>query len=356
MKVVEMLGGLGSQMFKYAFYEHLKEQTSDKVYIDTSSYYFKQVWNGYELKEIFGIDAPDIWSDDFGSLTDRWPYHITSYRKYAYRCIKKQSSARVVTYFSEGKPSRDNISRFLLSDNTLYKLAIEIYKCLINVKKMFKKTSTEEKEQTLPAYFKQESHHQGGATYPDDYAIISGAVLYDEADLQDDRYFPHRDRLMEVFKFPEWEEEDEKNRLMSENMLKEDSVAMHIRRGDHLYDNEELFTSYFSKSVEYIINNTNTKPHFYIFSDELEWCKENCDVIGFKNYISKDESDYNITFVDNNDGSRSYKDMQLMTYCKHNIIPSSTFSWWGAYLSKHDPKEKITIAPKGYWPTVGVHL
>ena len=62
MKIVAMVGGLGSQITKYMFLLFLREKTNDEeIWIDTSSFEYLKCWNGYELEKIFGIREKDIW-------------------------------------------------------------------------------------------------------------------------------------------------------------------------------------------------------------------------------------------------------------------------------------------------------
>ena len=50
-----------------------------------------------------------------------------------------------------------------------------------------------------------------------------------------------------------------------------------------------------------------------------------------------------VLYVEGNTGEYSWIDMYLMSLCKGLIIPNSTFSWWGAWLNKHE--DKCIIAP-----------
>ena len=67
MKIVHIESGLGNQMLSYCEYLALKSLHPDEdIYIETMIYDIPECnevikqWNGYELKRIFGIDAPNI--------------------------------------------------------------------------------------------------------------------------------------------------------------------------------------------------------------------------------------------------------------------------------------------------------
>ena len=118
-----------------------------------------------------------------------------------------------------------------------------------------------------------------------------------------------------------------------EGIKKSNSVSLHVRRGNYLNlkNFNVLDIDYYMKAVEYIRKNVE-KPTFYIFSDDLEWCKNS---LGFLD---------NCIFVDST--KTEIDDLKLMSFCKHNIIANSSFSWWGAWLNQNF--KKTVIAPKGW--------
>ena len=68
MKIVKILGGLGNQMFQYAFALELDHRTGEPVYLDLSGYDDYGVHNGFELDRVFGIQPRLASAKDIGRL------------------------------------------------------------------------------------------------------------------------------------------------------------------------------------------------------------------------------------------------------------------------------------------------
>ena len=152
---------------------------------------------------------------------------------------------------------------------------------------------------------------------------------------QSEKYFIHYKKIvLKLFSFPKIKDKLVQKHL---NLIKnKNSVAIHIRRGDYLnnpkarYFHGILGENYYKKSISFIKKKVKN-PIFFIFSDDIELVKKNHPFFNNKKYIFTDTKS-------------SINDLYLMSNCKHFIIANSTFSWWGAWLSKN--KNKIVCAPK----------
>jgi len=115
-------------------------------------------------------------------------------------------------------------------------------------------------------------------------------------------------------------------------------ISIHVRRGDYLKssEHENLSINYYKNAIKYVQEKYD-HPKFFIFSDDLKWCKTNLSEI-----IAGDKE-----YVDINIGSDSFMDMKLMSECNVNIIANSTFSWWSSFLNRNDLQE--VIVPKRWF-------
>ncbi len=164
---------------------------------------------------------------------------------------------------------------------------------------------------------------------------------------QTEKYFKrYRKLILKDFSFPE--KISKKNKDILELIKRKNAVSIHVRRRDYVANkytsayHSTCSFSYYTKATSYIQKKVKN-PWFIIFSDDPRWCKKHLPV-------PKDTF-----FVSHNTGKNSFEDMRLMSYCKHNIVANSSFSWWGAWLNQN--QEKIVIAPRKWFndPKVNPH-
>lgn len=269
MKIVNILGGLGNQMFEYAMYLALKDaHPEEEIKVCTRSFRGYGLHNGLEIQRVFNVELPEASLLELSKLA----YPFFNYKTY----------------------------------------------------------------QVMFHWLKQRKSMTKGLTsiaFSADEIRRTDSVFYDGY-WQNENNFKHiRPSILEKFSFPVIN--DERNMELAKKLIEKNSVSIHIRRGDYL--KEPIWCvcdqNYYARGINYVMAKENVDL-FCIFSDDIQWCRE---------HIKNIAGGVEIAYVDWNKGRESFKDMQLMTYCKHNIIANSSFSWWGAWLGCREGK--IVIAP-----------
>jgi len=128
------------------------------------------------------------------------------------------------------------------------------------------------------------------------------------------------------------------NKELYDKISSTESVCISIRRGDYVTNevykkrflvcDQDYFESAVKKLDE-LVNDTT----FFIFSDDVEWARNNLN-FGRECYY---ESGNDTVF----------EKLRLMSACKHFIISNSSFSWWAQYLSTNI--NKVVVAPSQWY-------
>lgn len=116
------------------------------------------------------------------------------------------------------------------------------------------------------------------------------------------------------------------------------SISVHVRRGDYaqgtkLFD--ALPLEYYMSAVNYIASK-RSDPHFFFFSDDIDWVRKNLII------------DHPATYIDPT--TNDAVDLIIMTHCNDHINANSSFSWWSAWLGEKD--DGITIVPKNWYKSL----
>lgn len=151
---------------------------------------------------------------------------------------------------------------------------------------------------------------------------------------QGEEYFPDSIDFLSAI-FNESQLSDYYLNIMGE-IINTNSVSIHVRRGD--YNNNHMHghiatRAYYNNAISQAINDLQN-PVFFVFSDDIDWCKNElkfgeCKAI----YVKPDRE-------------AVWNELYLMSECKGHIISNSSFSWWGQKLDSKD--EKIVYCVE-YW-------
>lgn len=273
MNIIHVYGGLGNQMFQYAFYKNLLQKYPNNTFLSLEYFNNKRPKAAHGTKFLLSTIFENI----------------------------------------EFETHEDTISKILYKDALIWRILRAGRKFIFNKTKVFDTYSlVNEKNYTLIDYSKK-NHFRSywqNSNFPNE----------------------NEELLRKEFVF-KTEELGVQNRECLENIQKVNSVSLHVRRGDYLKLSDRYGNictlDYYLKSIETIKEHV-PDPFFYIFSDDIAWCKNT-----FKNLESR-------ILVDWNKGNSHY-DMLLMSKCKHNITANSSFSWWAGWLNNNP--DKIVIMP-----------
>lgn len=221
-KIVKFNGGLGNQMFQFAFACALADKFNVNAAFDFS--YFEKVKQNKDVTsrtfelDVFNLECPEASKEDLQKV--KYP----------------DFESKLKRYLAKTFPDKYGINYIREKHNYIFE------KKLLN----------------SPNYFCYEGY------------------------FQNEKYFKHlRSELLKKFSLIIPLNEENQNVLNEIN--KTNSVSIHIRRGDYVtldYVNKihgVCSLDYYKKAIEYIAKQVEN-PHFFLFSDDIKWVTENLKI------------------------------------------------------------------------------
>ena len=270
MRIVNIIGGLGNQMFQYAFAIALKQRfPEEEVLVDTSHFnhlFIKEakgysLHNGYEIDKVF----PNA------KLMKASPWQMMKLTWYVPNYVLSRVARRIL-------PKRK--TEYIQARNDIF-------------------------------------------TFQEEALTRTGDCYY-EGNWESSKFFIDC-RAAVINAFAPGPANAENAHLISE-MENTNSVALHVRRGDYIKSQKWsgiCTEEYYRKAIAEILSD-GERHIFYVFSNDLPWCEEK---------ILQLLTKHRVVMMTHNKGKQSCWDMFLMTHCKDLIIANSSFSWWGAFLN-----------------------
>lgn len=283
MVTVFLRGGLGNQMFQYAAGLALAKRNRTQLVLDTTY------------------------------LHDRFPRRQFSYRTYDLGVFSFEPR---LTLFSKIS-SEFSVPGFWLGLDLAF----------IKTRDMF----------GMCRIVKEKDEH----TFDPAVLAVRGSVLL-WGRWQSEKYFAGiADEVRAAFRFRNALSGDATRSAEEIARAGEGSVSLHVRRGDYaafkrveqLHGKTDL--GYYERAEAYLGARVRN-PHFFIFSDDISWCRENLRLRFPATFVKQSAA-----------GPHDVFHLELMSRCRHHVITNSTFSWWGAWLNAD--RRKLIVAPARWY-------
>lgn len=274
MIIVRLKGGLGNQMFQYALGRVLALKNNTGLVFNTESYLDKS-------------------KRPFGRYTIERNYDLDVFNIYERVASKKEIPFVHRMYFKGGL--------MLIFDAVRRRIL---------------------RHKTQELYFKEFNSE----------LLSLGSNIYLDGFFQSFKYFiGYEDIIKKDFTIKNQIPENVKKLKEEINGL--ESLCIFVRRKDFVGNkyHEVVDENYYERGLS-ILNKDINIDKVYVFSDDLNWCKENLNL----------KFNKEVMFVGNEyAGSKWELHMYLMSFCKYFVIANSTFAWWPAWLSEREGKTVI---------------
>jgi len=299
MKIQFFNGGLANQAFQYIFARYYElSHPGEIMYLDDSYFSLHTVHNGYELEKVFGI-KPHFLSVFFDE--DVWKFLLEEKRNgKSVPQILCENGIEMYMLSEVG----DNYQHFNPFQGKVTLVPSNIYEPMI---------------QDAP-----------------------GDVYYHGYWLNKDWFDKYKNTFLKEFTFPPIQ--DEQNRKYQEQILNSHSISIHIRRGDFVNLGIAMDTIHYKNLIIRFATELKLHPeleqnikkwNIFVFSDDINWCKESAAEIGLHAFG-------NAVFVEGNTNGKNYIDLQLMSMCEGMLMSNSSFCYLAALLNTG---RKITVNP-----------
>lgn len=302
MIVVQIHSGLGNQLFMYAAARALAQRRNTALYLDVDTDCREGRNFGEHIGHSFQLDKFHIRAGYLGMAN-----------------LKNTDSASPVGFYSAMKTQLRDIKILRNAVRLLRYQGIDVSKMAMKLSGTNKRLFTEARgDWGYKPHF---------LDLPDE-TILRGCFF-------SFRYFDWlRNDLLSELSLKE--ALSLRSKEIEEEIVAEDSVSLHVRRGDVVTNPEYrrwyegvVTDRYYSNAIKHFMERLD-RPRFFVFSDDMAWTKKNLRIPG------------KVTYVDHNGPEKGYEDLHLMSRCKHNVTAGfSSFSWWAAYLNPHPQKTVI---------------